>query len=408
MQRTTTVTIFVPAARVSRIKISPTTAAAARVRELKAAGRDIVDMTIGEPDFDTPDDIKGAAHLAIDRGETKYTAVNGAPALRKAILADFERRLGLKYAENEICVGGGAKQILFLALMASVDEGAEVIIPAPYWVSYPDMVLANDGKPVVVACSQNVGFKLTPDALEAAITPRTRWVILNTPSNPTGAAYSRAELEALGEALLRHPHVMVLSDDIYDQIWFRDEPMTTLAAAAPTLRDRILLVNGVSKSYAMTGWRIGYAAGAAGLIAAINKLQSQISSCPSSISQAAAAHALASDQTFVAKSVKVYRERRDYACARLNRTPHLSCLLPDGAFYLYPNCAGAIGKRTPDGKVIDSDLDFVLYLLDKGGVASVHGAAYGLSPYFRLSIATSMDMIREACDRIERACADLR
>jgi len=270
------------------------------------------------------------------------------------------------------------------------------------------MVIANDGKPVIVACSENVGFKLTPAALEAAITPRTRWVILNTPSNPTGAAYDRAELQALGEVLLRHPHVMVLSDDIYDQIWFGDEPMTTLAAAVPALKDRILLTNGVSKSYAMTGWRIGYAAGPAGLVAAINKLQSQMSSCPSSISQAAAAYALAGEQSFVGESVKLYRERRDYACARLNDVPHLRCLAPDGAFYLYPSCSGAIGKVTPDGKTIDSDLDFVLYLLDSGGVASVHGAAYGLSPYFRLSIATSMEAIKEACDRIEKACSDLR
>jgi aspartate aminotransferase len=402
------VTSFAPAARVSRIRISPTTAAAARVRELKAAGHDIVDMTIGEPDIDTPGHIKLAAHTAIDKGETKYTAVNGTPALRQAIISDYKRRLGLDYSENQICVGGGAKQVLFLALMASVEDDAEVIIPAPYWVSYPDMVIANDGKPVIVACSENVGFKLTPAALEAAITPRTRWVILNTPSNPTGAAYTKAELEALGEVLLRHPQVMVLSDDIYDQIWFGNEPMTTLAAAVPALKDRVLLANGVSKSYAMTGWRIGYAAGPAGLISAINKLQSQMSSCPSSISQAAAAHALTSEQSFVAQSVKLYRERRDYACARLNAVPHLRCLMPDGAFYLYPSCAGAIGKTTPDGKTIESDLDFVLYLLDSGGIASVHGAAYGLSPYFRLSIATSMEQIKEACDRIEKACADLR
>src|SRR5260370_26542755 len=334
---------FVPAARVSRIKISPTTAAAARVRELKAAGHDIVDMTIGEPDFDTPDHVKAAAHTAIDRGETKYTAVNGTPALRQAIRADFKRRLGLEYADNEICVGGGAKQILFLALMASVEEGAEVIIPAPYWVSYPDMVIANDGKPVIVACSENVGFKLTPAALEAAITPRTRWLILNTPSNPTGAAYDRGELEALGEVLLRHPHVIVLSDHIYDQIWLRHDPMTTLAAAVPALKDRILLANGVSKSYAITRWRIPYAAGPGGLIAAINKLQSQMSSCPSSISQAAAPHALASEQSFVAASVKLYRERRDYARGRLDKVPHLACVVPDGALYLYPNCAGPIG-----------------------------------------------------------------
>ena len=399
---------FTPASRVSRIKVSPSTVAAARARELKAAGRDIVDMTVGEPDFDTPDAVKAAAHAAIDRGETKYTAVNGTPALRKAIIGDFKRRLGLDYSENEICVGGGAKQILFLALMASVENGAEVIVPAPYWVSYPDMVIANDGTPVIVPCPQKQGFKLTPGALEAAITPRTLWLILNAPSNPTGAAYSRAELEALGDVLLRHPHVFVLSDDIYDQVWFRDEPMTTLAAAVPALKDRVLLANGVSKSYAMTGWRIGYAAGPAPLIAAINKLQSQMSSCPSSVSQAAAAYALTADQAFVHDSVAVYKERRDYACARLNAVPGLSCTVPDGAFYLFPNCAGVIGKRTPDGRMIETDLDFVLHLLDGVGVAALQGAAYGLSPYFRLSIATSMEVIREACDRIERAVAALR
>lgn len=399
---------FVPASRVSRIKISPSTAAAARARELKAAGRDIVDLTVGEPDFDTPENIKIAAHAAIDKGETKYTSVNGTPALRKAIIGDFQRRLGLTYADNEICVGGGAKQILFLALMASVENDAEVIIPAPYWVSYPDMVIANDGKPVIVECPQETGFKLTPESLEKAITPRTLWLVLNAPSNPTGAAYSREELEALGEVLLRHPHVFVLSDDIYDQIWFRDEPMTTLVAAVPQLKERVLLTNGVSKSYAMTGWRIGYAAGPAALVAAINKLQSQMSSCPSSISQAAAAYALTSDQGFIAESVKVYKARRDYACARLNAIPGLSCTVPDGAFYLFPNCGGVIGKTTPDGKVIQSDLDFVLYLLDGAGVAALQGAAYGLSPYFRLSIATSMEAIQAACDRIEHAVATLK
>ncbi|MGO8245765.1 aspartate transaminase [Rhizobium johnstonii] len=398
---------FVPASRVSRIKVSPSTAAAARARELKAAGRDIVDLTVGEPDFDTPDNIKAAAHAAIDRGETKYTAVNGTPALRKAIIGDIKRRLGLSYADNEICVGGGAKQILFLALMASVENDAEVIIPAPYWVSYPDMVIANEGKPVIIECPQETGFKLTPEALERAITPKTLWLILNAPSNPTGAAYDRSELEALGEVLLRHPHVLVLSDDIYDQVWFKDEPMTTLVAAVPELKERVLLTNGVSKSYAMTGWRIGYAAGPAALIAAINKLQSQMSSCPSSVSQAAAAYALSSDQSFVAESVTVYKERRDYACSRLNAVPGLSCLVPDGAFYLFPNCAGVIGKKTPEGKTIETDLDFVLYLLDGVGVAALQGAAYGVSPHFRLSIATSMEAITQACDRIERAVADL-
>ncbi|EUB96832.1 Aspartate transaminase [Rhizobium sp. CF080] len=394
---------FVPASRVSRIKVSPSTAASARARELKAAGRDIVDLTVGEPDFDTPENVKAAAHAAIDRGETKYTAVNGTPALRKAIIGDFQRRLGLTYSDNEICVGGGAKQILFLALMASVENDAEVIIPAPYWVSYPDMVIANEGKPVIVQCPQETGFKLTPEALEKAITPKTLWLILNSPSNPTGAAYSRSELDALGKVLLRHPQVFVLSDDIYDQVWFKDEPMTTLAAVVPELKDRVLLTNGVSKSYAMTGWRIGYAAGPAPLIAAINKLQSQMSSCPSSVSQAAAAFALANDQTFITDSVKVYKDRRDYACARLNAIPGLSCLVPDGAFYLYPNCGGVIGKKTPDGKVIENDLDFVLYLLDGVGVAALQGAAYGLSPYFRLSFATSMEAITDACDRIEKA-----
>lgn len=398
---------FVPASRVSRIKVSPSTAAAARARELKAAGRDIADLTVGEPDFDTPEDVKAAAHAAIDRGETKYTSVNGTPALRKAIIGDFGKRVGIEYADNEICVGGGAKQILFLALMASVENGAEVIIPAPYWVSYPDMVIANEGTPVIVACPEETGFKLTAEALEKAITPKTLWLILNAPSNPTGAAYDEAELKAIGDVLLRHPHVMVLSDDIYDQVWFKDEPMKTLVAVVPELKDRVLLTNGVSKSYAMTGWRIGYGAGPAALIAAINKLQSQMSSCPSSVSQAAAAHALSSDQKFVSESVSVYKQRRDYACERLNAIPGLSCMVPDGAFYLYPSCAGVIGKKTPDGKVIENDLDFVLYLLDGVGVAALQGAAYGLSPYFRISFATSMEVIEDACNRIEKAVAAL-
>lgn len=399
---------FVPAARVSRIRVSPTVAAAARARELKAAGRDIVDMTAGEPDFDTPEPVRAAARAAIEAGDTRYTATNGTPALRAAIRSDFKRRLGLDYADAEITVAGGGKPVLFVALMASVDVGDEVIVPAPYWVSYPDMVLANDGAPVIVECPEADGFKLTPDALEAAITPNTRWLILNSPSNPTGAAYSRAELEALGAVLLRHPHVWVLSDDIYDQIWFADEPMTTLAAAVPGLKDRTLLVNGVSKAYAMTGWRLGYGAGPAPLVAAINKLQSQISSCPSSVSQAAAVAALSGNQGFVAEACAAYRERRDYAVKRLAAVPGLTCREPDGAFYLYPGCPGAIGKRTPEGSVIETDEDFVRYLLDSVGVAAVHGAAYGLSPHFRLSIATSLDVIRAGCDRIEAAMGALR
>jgi aspartate aminotransferase len=399
---------FVAAARVTNIKVSPSTAAAQRARDLKAAGRDIVDMTVGEPDFDTPDDIKAEAIAAITRGDTKYTPVNGTVALRTAIQGDFKRRLGLDYPLDQFCVGGGAKQILFLALMATVENGAEVIVPAPYWVSYPDMVIANDGKPVIVTCPESDGFKLTPQSLEAAITERTRWLILNAPSNPTGAAYSVAELKALGEVLLRHPQVWVLTDEIYDQVWFGAEPIVSIAAAVPGLKDRTLVVNGVSKSHAMTGWRIGYGAGPLPLVQAINKLQSQMASCPSSVSQAAAAKALAGNQGFVAESTKVYRERRDYAVARLNGVPGLSCRLPEGAFYLYPNCAGVIGKTTPDGKLIESDLDFVLYLLDGEGVAALQGAAYGLSPYFRLSIATSLPVIKDACDRIERAVLALR
>lgn len=400
--------VFTPAARVNRIRVSPTVAAAARARELKAAGRDIVDMTAGEPDFDTPEPVRAAAHAAIEAGETRYTSTNGTPALRAAIRADFRRRLGLDYADNEVTVGGGGKPVLFVALMASLDEGDEVIVPAPYWVSYPDMVLANDGTPVIVECPEADGFKLSPAALEAAITPRTRWLILNSPSNPTGAAYSRAELEALGAVLLRHPQVWVLSDDIYDQIWFAPEPMTTLAAAVPALKARTLLVNGVSKAYAMTGWRLGYGAGPAPLVAAINKLQSQISSCPSSVSQAAAVAALSGNQGFVEEACAAYRERRDYAVARLAAVPGLTCREPDGAFYLYPGCPGAIGKRTPEGALVETDEDFVRYLLDSVGVAAVHGAAYGLSPHFRLSIATSLDVIREGCDRIEAAMEALR
>lgn len=398
---------FVAASRVSNIKVSPSTVAAQRARDLKAAGRDIVDMTVGEPDFDTPPNVKDAAVAAINRGETKYTPVNGTPALRRAIQADFSRRLGLDYDLDQICVGGGAKQILFLALMASLEDGAEVIVPAPYWVSYPDMVIANGGRPVVVPCSEAAGFKLTPRLLEEAITGKTRWLILNSPSNPTGASYSVEELCALGVVLSRHPDVWVLCDEIYDQIWYAQHSAMSIAEVVPTLRDRTLVVNGVSKSYAMTGWRLGYGAGPLELVQAINKLQSQMSSCPSAISQAAAVEALSGDQAFITESTAVYRQRRDYTVERLNGIQGLSCSRPDGAFYVYPSCADVIGKSTPNGKRIETDLDFVLYLLDQVGVAALQGAAYGLSPYFRLSIATSMETISEACDRIERACAVL-
>ncbi|WP_104173842.1 aspartate transaminase [Arthrobacter sp. Y81] len=394
---------FSPAARASRIKSSPSVAAAARVRELKAEGRRILDLTVGEPDFDTPPHIKAAAVAAIDAGETKYTAVSGTPVLQKAILGRLEYHTGVRFEPDQITIGGGAKQVIFLALMATLDAGDEVIIPAPYWVSYPDMVLANDGTPVIVPCAEEAGFKLTPDALRGAITPRTKWLILNSPSNPTGAVYSRQELRALAEALRDFPQVNVLTDEIYDEIYFGQGRIASLVEVAPELRDRIFLVNGVSKAYAMTGWRLGYAAGPAPLIAAVNKLQSQMSSCPSSVSQAAAAAALSGPQDFVSESVAVYRDRRDAAVAGLNAVDGLHCAPAEGAFYAYVNCAGVIGKRTPDGAEISSDEDFTLYLLDAAHVATIHGSAYGLGPYFRISFATSLDIIQEATAAIDKA-----
>lgn len=398
---------FKLASRVTNIRVSPSTAAAQKVRDLKAQGREIINLTVGEPDFDTPEAIKAAAIRAINEGDTKYTPVNGTMDLRKAVQHDYKTRLNIECTLDQICVGGGAKQVLFVALMATVEEGDEVIIPAPYWVSYPDMVIANGGTPVIVPCDETVGFKLTPAALEAAITPATRWLVLNSPSNPTGVAYSADELRALGEVLLKHPHVLVMCDEIYDRIWYADFEANSILGVVPALKDQALVINGVSKSYAMTGWRIGYAVGPQPLINAINKLQSQMSSCPSSISQAAAAAALIGDQSSVETSVATYRDRRDRAHELINAIPELSCRMPDGAFYLYPSCKGAIGKTTPQGKVIETDLDFSIYLLDSVGVASVHGGAYGLEPYFRISTATSMEEIEKACAAIAKACSDL-
>ena len=395
------------AARVNRIKPSPSTAAAQRVRELKAQGHVILDLTVGEPDFDTPDHVKAAAVAAIERGETKYTPVNGTPQLREAIRDRLATRHGVHYAADQITVGGGGKQVIFLALMATLDAGDEVIIPAPYWVSYPDMVLANDGTPVIVECPQADGFKLTPSRLEEAITAETRWLILNTPSNPTGAAYTAEELRGLADVLLAHLHVWVLTDEIYDEISYEREQAPTLVAVEPRLADRVLITNGVSKTYAMTGWRIGYGAGPAELIGAINTLQSQISSCPSSISQAAAVAALTGDQGFVDDCVTVYQGRRDKTLKLLNDVPGLSCLAPAGGFYLFVNCAELLGKRTPSGQVLSTDEDFTRYLLDSGQVAVIHGAAYGSPGYFRISFATSGDILDESCQRIARACADL-
>jgi aspartate aminotransferase len=388
---------------VSRIKQSASVAAAARVRELKAEGRRILDLTVGEPDFDTPEHIKAAAVDAISKGETKYTSVTGTPALQQAILQTIELRTGIRYTPAEITIGGGAKQVIFTAFMASLNAGDEVVVPAPYWVSYPDMVLANEGTPVVVTCGEESGFKLTPEALAGALNERTKWVILNTPSNPTGAVYSRSELRALADVLANFPQVYVLTDEIYDQIYFGSGKISSLVEVAPELKDRILAVNGVSKAYAMTGWRLGYAAGPAPLIGAINKLQSQISSCPSSVSQAASVAALTGDQTFVRESVEVYRSRRDAAVTALNAVDGLSCATPEGAFYAYVNCGGAIGKTTPEGKVIANDEDFTLYLLEAASVAVIQGSAYGLGPYFRISYATSLDVIEESIAAIDKA-----
>ena len=395
------------AARVRRIKPSPSTAAAQRVRELKSQGITLYDLTVGEPDFDTPAHVRAAAIRAIEAGETRYTSVNGTPQLRSAIAQKLRARHGLEYTDSQLTVGGGAKQVIFLALTATLDPGDEVVVPAPYWVSYPDMVLANDGTPVIVPCPESDGFKLTPARLRTALTDRTRWVVLNTPGNPTGAAYSTAELRALAEVLLDHPQVMVLTDEIYDEIWYGEEQSRSLAAVEPRLADRVFLTNGVSKTYAMTGWRLGYGAGPEELVRAVNTLQSQISSCPSSVSQAAAVAALTGPQEFVTETVRVYRGRRDTTLKLVNDIPHLTCTAPAGGFYLLVNCADAVGLRTPGGERIENDEQFTRYLLDSARVAVIHGAAYGAPGYFRISFATSTDVLTEACARIGAACAAL-
>ena len=396
------------AERLSRIKPSPTIAVSTKARELKAAGRDVIGLGAGEPDFDTPDSIKEAAIAAIRRGETKYTAVDGTPQLKAAICDKFHRENGLDYKPEQVTVGTGGKQVLYNAFMATLNPGDEVIIPAPFWVSYPDMVLLAEGEPVAVPCSQNNHFKLLPEDLEAAITPKTKWLILNSPSNPTGSAYSRAEMKALTDVLLRHEQVWVLTDDMYEHLVYDGFEFVTPAQVEPALKDRILTMNGVSKAYCMTGWRIGYAGGPAALIKAMAMVQSQSTSNPSSVSQAAAVAALSGPQDFIAAHNAVFKQRRDLVVERLNTCPGLSCHRPEGAFYVYPSCAGAIGKKTPDGKTIKSDGDFVTYLLEAEGVAAVQGEAFGLSPYFRISYATATEDLEEACTRIKRACEALQ
>lgn len=394
--------------RVRRIKESPSGAAAERVRQLRATGQHILGLTVGEPDFDTPEHVKHAAIEALASGATRYTSVNGTPELQHAILTRVRRHTGIDYVPSELAVGVGGKQVIFIALMATLDAGDEVIIPAPYWVSYPDMVLANDGRPVIVEASEANGFKITPAQLRAAITDRTRWLILNTPSNPTGAVYSPPELAALAAVLDEHPQVWTLTDEIYDEIYFGEGKVCSLVEAAPSVRDRAFLVNGVSKAYAMTGWRIGYGVGPAALVAAINKLLSQISSCPAAVSQAAAAAALEGDQSFIPESVEVYRRRRAICVEGFNSIDGLSCVTPDGAFYVYVNCAGVIGAVKPDGALLESDQDVTLYLLDEAKVAVVQGSAYGLSPYFRVSFAADDDTLRAAIDGTRAAFARLR
>ncbi|MBX9883232.1 MAG: pyridoxal phosphate-dependent aminotransferase [Sphingomonas sp.] len=394
-----------PSAALARIKPSPTLAVTARAAALKREGVDVISLGAGEPDFDTPDFIKEAAIEALRRGETKYTDVDGTPALKAAIAAKFKRDNGLDYAPNQITVNVGGKQTLFNAMVATLDAGDEVIIPAPYWVSYPDVVLFANGTPVVVAAGPNQGYKLTPDQLEAAITPRTKWLILNSPSNPTGAAYSVEELRALGAVLLRHPHVWVFADDMYEHIVYEGFTFASIAAVVPELYERTLTVNGCSKAYAMTGWRIGFAGGAEWLIKAMAKLQSQSTSNPCSIAQAAAIAALNGDQGFLAERAAVFQARRDLMVAALNATPGLRCPKPEGAFYVYPDCSGLIGKRTPDGTVLSDDNAVATYLLESARVAVVPGAAFGLSPAMRLSYATSTEALTEACRRIHEACA---
>jgi len=392
----------------ARIKPSATIAVTNKARELKAAGRDVIGLGAGEPDFDTPENIKEAAIRAIREGKTKYTAVDGIPELKAAISAKFKRENHIDYAPDEITVGTGGKQVLYNALMATLNPGDEVIVPAPYWVSYPEMVALGGGTPVEVAATVASGFKLSPQALERAITPKTKWIIFNSPSNPTGAAYTRAELKALTDVLVKHPHVWVMTDDMYEHLVYDGFVYSTIVEIEPRLRERTLTVNGVSKAYAMTGWRIGYAGGPKMLIKAIATIQSQSTSNPTSISQWAAVEALNGPQDFIPKNAELFRQRRDLVVSMLNQATGISCHRPEGAFYVFPSCAGTMGRTTAKGVKLASDEDFVTALLEEEGVAVVQGSAFGLGPHFRISYATSNAALEEACARIQRFCAALR
>jgi aspartate aminotransferase len=396
------------AQRMQNIKPSPTIAVTTKAAELKAAGKDVIGLGAGEPDFDTPDHIKKAAIEALAKGQTKYTPVGGTPALKKAICDKFKRENGIEYKPNQIIVGAGGKQVIFNAFLATLNKGDEVIIPAPYWVSYPDITAFADGTPVSIECGLEQGFKMTPEQLEAAITPRTKWLILNSPSNPTGAAYTEAEIKALGEVLKRHPHVYVLSDDIYEHLVYDGFTFTTLLTVVPELYDRVLTVNGVSKAYSMTGWRIGYAGGPVEIIKAMADIQSQSTSNPCSISQAAAVAALEGDQAFLNDWRDAFKQRRNDVHAALNAIDGISCVMPEGAFYLFPSCTELLGTTTPEGQKIDTDLDFCAYLLEHALVAAVPGSAFGLDGYFRISYATSDAALKKACERIKEACDRLQ
>jgi aspartate aminotransferase len=391
----------------SRVKPSATIAVAQKARELKAAGRDVIGLGAGEPDFDTPENIKNAAKDAIDRGETKYTPVSGIPELRKAISEKFKRENGLNYEPNQVIVGTGGKQILFNAFMATLNEGDEVVIPAPYWVSYPEMVAICGGTPVPIETKIENQFKLTADALEAAITPKTKWLIFNSPSNPSGGAYSHDELKALTDVLVRHPQVWILTDDMYEHLVYDDFEFVTPAQVEPSLYERTLTMNGVSKAYAMTGWRIGYAGGPLELVKAMDMIQGQQTSGACSIAQWAAVEALNGPQDFIEKNKAIFKGRRDLVVSMLNQANGINCPSPEGAFYVYPSCAELIGKKTPSGKIIETDEDFVTELLEAEGVAVVHGSAFGLGPNFRISYATSDELLEEACKRIQRFCGSL-
>ena len=392
------------ASSLSNIKPSPTIAVSMKAAELKAEGKDIISLGTGEPDFDTPNNIKEAAKKAIDQGQTKYTAVNGTPDLKKAIINKFKNENSLSFEANQIIVSTGAKQIIYNALVASLNPGDEVIIPAPFWVSYPDMVLLAGGQPVIAETSAANNFKLSPSDLEAKITDKTKWLILNSPSNPTGSCYSADELKALAEVLLKYPNVHILSDDIYEHLLFDNLKFSSIINVESSLKDRTLVINGVSKAYAMTGWRIGYAAGEAKLIKAMSMIQSQSTSSPSSIGQAAAVEALNGPQDYITESKQAFQDRRDMVIDFLNNITGLNCIKPDGAFYVFPSCEELIGKTLPNGNKIENDNDFASYLLEEAGVAVVPGVAFGAPGFFRISYAASTDFLKDALSRIETAC----